>query len=48
MRLRSLLRKRERRIGRGQDHQRYPNVYFAEHGLIFLNALTQAKRASLA
>ena len=48
MRLRSILRKRERRKGRGrgQDHQRYPNVYFAEHGLISLNALTRAKRAS--
>lgn len=48
MRLRSILRKRERRKGRsrGQDHQRYPNVYFAEHGLISLNALTRAKRAN--
>ena len=48
MRLRSLLRKRERRKGRGrgQDHQRHPNVYFAEHGLISLNALTRAKRAN--
>jgi len=48
MRLRSILRKRERRKGRGRgpDHQRYPNVYFAEHGLISLNALTRAKRAS--
>jgi len=48
MRLRSLLRKRERRKGRGRgtDHQRYPNVYFAELGLISLNALTRAKRAN--
>ena len=48
MRLRSILRKRERRKGRGRglDHQRYPNAYFAEHGLISLNALTRAKRAS--
>ena len=48
MRLRSILRKRERRQGRsrGQDHQRYPNVYFAELGLISLNALTRAKRAN--
>jgi len=48
MRLRSILRKRERRQGRGrgQDYQRYPNVYFAEHGLISLNALTCAQRAS--
>lgn len=48
MRLRSLLRKRERRKGRGRglDHQRYPNTYFAELGLISLNALTRAKRAN--
>lgn len=48
MRLRSILRKRARRKGRGrgQDHQRYPNDYFAEHGLISLNALTRAQRAS--
>lgn len=48
MRLRSILRKRERRQGRGrgQDHQRHPNDYFAEHGLISLNALTRAQRAS--
>ncbi len=48
MRLRSLLRRRERRKGRGRgtDHQRYPNVYFAELGLISLNALTRAKRAN--
>lgn len=48
MRLRSLLRKRERRKGRGRglDHQRYPNAYFAELGLISLNALTRAKRAN--
>ena len=48
MRLRSILRKRERRKGRGRglDHQRYPNDYFAELGLISLNALTRAKRAN--
>lgn len=48
MRLRSILRKRERRKGRsrGLDHQRYPNAYFTELGLISLNALTQAKRAN--
>lgn len=48
MRLRSILRKRERRKGRGRglDHQRYPNAYFAELGLISLNALTRAKRAN--
>ena len=35
MRLRSILRKRQRRIGvgRGYDHQRWPNAYFAERGL---------------
>lgn len=48
MRLRSILRKRDRRQGRGRglDHQRYPNAYFAELGLISLNALARAKRAS--
>ena len=48
MRLRSILRKRARRKGRGrgQDHQRYPNIYFAELGLISLKALAQAKRAN--
>jgi RNA-directed DNA polymerase len=35
MRLRSILRKRRglRGRGRGADHQRWPNAYFAEHGL---------------
>jgi RNA-directed DNA polymerase len=35
MRLRSILRKRRglRGRGRGSDHHRWPNVYFAEHGL---------------
>ena len=39
MRLRSILRKRQRRRGRGRgsDHQRWPNVYFAERGLFSLN-----------
>lgn len=48
MRLRSILRKRARRKGRGRglDHQRYANAYFAELGLISLNALARAKRAS--
>lgn len=38
MRLRSLLRKRAGRRGRGRgcDHQRWPNAYFAEHGLFCL------------
>jgi len=35
MRLRSILRKRHRRKGRGRgaDHQRWPNAYFADRGL---------------
>jgi RNA-directed DNA polymerase len=35
MRLRSILRKRRKRkgCGRGSDHQRWPNAYFAERGL---------------
>jgi len=38
MRLRSILRKRQRRtgIGRGYDHMRWPNAYFAELGLFSL------------
>lgn len=38
MRLRSLLRKRQRLRGRGRgaDHQRWPNRFFAEHGLFSL------------
>ena len=38
MRLRSILRKRAGRRGRGRgtDHQRWPNRYFAEHGLYSL------------
>jgi len=48
MRLRSLLRQRVGRKGRGRgrDHQRYPNDYFAEHGLISLTALTRAQRTN--
>ena len=43
-RLRSLLRKRTKRSGRarGQDHQRWPNAYFADLGLISL-ALARRK-----
>jgi len=39
-RLRSILRKRHGRKGRGRglDHQRWPNVYFAESGLFSLTA----------
>jgi RNA-directed DNA polymerase len=38
MRLRSILRKRAGHAGRGRgcDHQRWPNAYFAEHGLYSL------------
>ncbi|MCB1127807.1 MAG: group II intron reverse transcriptase/maturase, partial [Verrucomicrobiae bacterium] len=37
-RLRTILRKRHKRQGRarGRDHQRWPNAYFAELGLISL------------
>ena len=40
MRLRSILRKRDRRKGRGHglDHRRYPNAFFATHGLFSLTA----------
>jgi len=39
-RLRSILRKRSKRkgIGHGLDHQRWPNRFFAEHGLFSLTA----------
>jgi RNA-directed DNA polymerase len=38
MRLRSILRKRSGRLGRGRgrDHHRYPNAYFYEQGLLRL------------
>jgi RNA-directed DNA polymerase len=40
MRLRSMLRKRCQRRGRGRgtDHQRWPNAFFAKHGLYSLQA----------
>ncbi|MFN8625261.1 MAG: reverse transcriptase domain-containing protein [Candidatus Binatia bacterium] len=40
MRLRSILRKYQGRRGRGYgwDHQRWPNAFFAEHGLYSLTA----------
>ena len=43
MRLRSLLRKRQKRRGRGAgiDHQRWPNLFFAKHGLFSLNTAHQ-------
>jgi RNA-directed DNA polymerase len=46
-RLRSVLRKRRKRKGRarGADHQRWPNAYFAELGLISL-ALIRAEAAA--
>ncbi len=46
-RLRSIVRKRHKRKGRarGSDHQRWPNAYFAEPGLISL-ALTRVEAAA--
>lgn len=40
MRLRSIQRRREKRRGRGRgaDHQRWPNAYFAKQGLFSLKA----------
>lgn len=49
MRLRSILRKRQHRRGRGRgaDHQRWPNAYFAERGLFSLqDAYATACRSS--
>jgi RNA-directed DNA polymerase len=49
-RLRSLLRKRAKRRGRGRglDHHRWPNAFFAEHGLFSLaNAHALARQPSL-
>jgi RNA-directed DNA polymerase len=42
MRLRSILRHREKRDGRakGRDHQRYPNAYFIRAGMTFLITVT--------
>ena len=44
MRLRSVLRKRRggRGRGRGSDHQRWPNRFFAEHELFSLTAARAA------
>lgn len=49
MRLRSILRKRRKRRGRGRgsDHQRWPNAYFAAHGLFSLVSAHEAVRQSL-
>lgn len=44
MRLRSILRKRcgGQGRGRGSDHQRWPNAFFADHGLFSLSAARAA------
>jgi RNA-directed DNA polymerase len=49
MRLRSIQRKRSRRKGRGRgrDHQRWPNSFFAKHGLFSLVAAHALARQSL-
>ena len=49
MRLRSILRKRKGRRGRGRglDHQRYPNRFFEERGLFSLSAAHASARQSL-
>jgi RNA-directed DNA polymerase len=49
MRLRSILRRRQGRRGRGRgrDHQRWPNAFFAEQGLISLVTARAAARQSL-
>ena len=48
MRLRSILRKRDKRKGRGRgrDHNRYPNAWFAKRGLVFLTTITHDLAAS--
>jgi len=49
MRLRSILRKRRNRRGRGRgsDHQRWPNAFFASHGLFsLLEAHERARQSS--
>jgi RNA-directed DNA polymerase len=48
-RLRALLRKREKRPGFGRtprDHRRWPNAYFAQHGLFTLQEAFVAARQS--
>jgi RNA-directed DNA polymerase len=50
MRLRSIQRHRQKRKGRsrGLDHNRWPNAFFAEHGLFsFCAAYAQARQPSL-
>ena len=48
MRLRSILRKRRKRKGRGRglDQVRWPNAYFAEHGLVCLDTAHVSYRQS--
>ncbi len=48
MRLRSILRKRQKRRGRGRgtDHKRWPNKFFAEQGLFNLEAAHASARQS--
>lgn len=48
MRLRSILRKRSARAGRGRgmDHHRWPNTYFAKHGLFNLTTAHALVRQS--
>lgn len=48
MRLRSFLRRRHGRRGRGRgrDHQRWPNAFFSEHGLISLVTAHEIARQS--
>jgi RNA-directed DNA polymerase len=48
MRLRSILRKRDKRKGRGhgRDHNRYPNAWIAERGVVFLISITHDSAAS--
>lgn len=48
-RLRAILRKQEKRPGAGRcltDHQRWPNVFFAEHGLFTLRTAYACARHS--
>lgn len=49
MRLRSILRHRQGKRGRGRglDHHRWPNAFFAEHGLFsYVTAYAQARQPS--
>ena len=48
MRLRSILRRRQNKRGRGRgsDHQRWPNAFFADHGLYSLKVAHELARQS--